>query len=289
MDHEDIHQKRSPKLHPSPKSNDTSWDILTTLRWDSSPSRDAAIQLHDPAHTIEQCNFYLLPFHRDRMLSAAQAFQRPFPEKLHGDAGLQAFEDMLLGAALSHADVFPNSLRIRVLLSEVGQVSITTSALPKSVPSRLLLYPTPLLLKTYLIDHPPTYRIFLSPYPTSPNLHTRHKTTFRAHYDDLRSLLPNETTDSATNDGLLPEILLYNQDDELMEGTFTTPYLNRDSHLVTPQANAGGNLGTTRRWALERGWCKADHIRKDEIHVGMQVWLSNSVRGWGWGVVEAWR
>ena len=81
-----------------------------------------------------------------------------------------------------------------------------------------------------------------------------------------------------------------------MEGTFTTPYLEdqrRDgtdgvqcSCFITPRAQAGGNLGTTRRWALEKDWCEEARIMKDDISIGQSVWLSNGVRGWGWGRVE---
>ena len=71
-----------------------------------------------------------------------------------------------------------------------------------------------------------------------------------------------------------------------MEGTFTTPYFFRDGKWVTPAERCGGNLGTTRRWALETGLCVEGIVRAEEVKDGELVWLSNGVRGWGWGKVE---
>lgn len=45
-------------------------------------------------------------------------------------------------------------------------------------------------------------------------------------------------------------------------------------------------MGVTRRWALERGLCEEGVVRRGEVREGEVVWLSNGVRGFGWGVVE---
>lgn len=45
-------------------------------------------------------------------------------------------------------------------------------------------------------------------------------------------------------------------------------------------------MGTTRRWALGRGLCVQEPVTKGSVEVGEKVWLSNGVRGWGWGKVE---
>lgn len=71
-----------------------------------------------------------------------------------------------------------------------------------------------------------------------------------------------------------------------MEGSITTPYFLRGERWVTPIASQGGNLGTTRRWALETGLCVEAHVARTSVHLGEVVWLSNGVRGWGWGKVE---
>ncbi len=45
-------------------------------------------------------------------------------------------------------------------------------------------------------------------------------------------------------------------------------------------------MGTTRRWALETGLCSEMAILRSDVKAGEVVWLSNGVRGWGWGRVE---
>lgn len=45
-------------------------------------------------------------------------------------------------------------------------------------------------------------------------------------------------------------------------------------------------MGTTRRWALERGLCVEGRVDRGSVRWGEVVWLSNGVRGWGWGRVE---
>lgn len=71
-----------------------------------------------------------------------------------------------------------------------------------------------------------------------------------------------------------------------MEGSITTPYFARKGKWVTPPTAHGGNVGTTRRWALETGLCSEREVLRCDVKVGEVVWLSNGARGWGWGRVE---
>jgi len=82
-----------------------------------------------------------------------------------------------------------------------------------------------------------------------------------------------------------PEVLLFNYGDEIMEGSICTPYFFRGGHWITPNVSCGGNVGTTRRYALEQGLCEDGIIMKDSVKVGEMVVLSNGVRGFGWGIV----
>ena len=78
-----------------------------------------------------------------------------------------------------------------------------------------------------------------------------------------------------------------NEDGDIMEGSLTTPYFWRGGAWVTPKAESGGNLGTTRRWAVERVENLVEgRVERVSVEIGEKVWLSNGVRGWGWGKVE---
>jgi branched-subunit amino acid aminotransferase/4-amino-4-deoxychorismate lyase len=75
------------------------------------------------------------------------------------------------------------------------------------------------------------------------------------------------------------EVLLYNTNGELIDGSITTLYFYRDNKWVTPRG--GGLEGTTRRYALEAGLCSvADSaVRSDSLRDGETIWLSNAFRG----------
>lgn len=139
-----------------------------------------------------------------------------------------------------------------------------------------------------LFTNPPTFDVFVSPITTTPSLFTNHKTTNRAQYDEVRSLIPVVSAHSHEQRSRhFAEILLINRNGELMEGSITTPYLLRAGEWITPAAQCGGNLGTTRRYALEAGLCKEGIIMRESLYAGQKVVLSNGVRGFGWGYVEA--
>ena len=70
-----------------------------------------------------------------------------------------------------------------------------------------------------------------------------------------------------------------------MEGCITTPYFKRGLDWITPQASCGGNLGTTRRWAVERGLCKCEVVQIGSVKDGEMIVLSNGARGFQSGFV----
>lgn len=164
-----------------------------------------------------------------------------------------------------------------MILTKFSELTITSNPTP-SVSISTLFPPN---LQAPNPEIPITWRIFISPHlvPSSP--YTTHKTTVRELYITVRSLLPPSASSSS-----MDEILLVNQDGDIMEGSITTPYFWRGERWVTPTARSGGNLGTTRRWALESGLCVEGKIGRANVEVGEGVWLSNGARGWGWGRIE---
>jgi len=84
------------------------------------------------------------------------------------------------------------------------------------------------------------------------------------------------------------EVLLFNPEGNITEGSVLTPYFYREGRWITPRVEeAGGQRGTSRRWALERGLCVEGLVEKRSVRVGERVWVSNGVRGFGWGKVMA--
>ena len=172
--------------------------------------------------------------------------------------------------------------QLRVIVFHGGAINVTSTPVPAVELSSL--FPTSF---SELLAQPPSSNIFVSPVSTSPSLFTSHKTTKRTQYDDIRALLPNSSEKSKGDAApLLAEILLVNHNGEIMEGSITTPYFLREGEWITPAAKCGGNLGTTRRYALEQGICKESIVMKKSVQMGERVVLSNSFRGFGWGFVE---
>jgi branched-subunit amino acid aminotransferase/4-amino-4-deoxychorismate lyase len=88
------------------------------------------------------------------------------------------------------------------------------------------------------------------------------------------------------------EVLLWNEHGFMTEGSVLTPYFYRNGKWITPaveDSNIGGQRGTSRRWALERRLAVEGVVEMASIRVGERIWLSNGVRGFGWGRVQATR
>jgi 4-amino-4-deoxychorismate lyase len=130
-----------------------------------------------------------------------------------------------------------------------------------------------------------SYSILLDSQPTPVDSHTIFKTTRRPHYDSSRSRKLNQ---NSTSD-LAEEVLLFNPSGNIMEGSLTTPYFHRNGRWVTPpvwEANHGGQRGTTRRYAIEKTLCVEETIPSSSLKNGEKVWISNGVRGFGWGLLK---
>ncbi|MCJ1437635.1 hypothetical protein MMC27_007022 [Xylographa pallens] len=262
-------------LHPSP-----GLAIFTTLR------SDALLLTHPLNHfsptptsppSPSPSQFYLLPHHRDRLLSAAHQFSFQHSiTTLSDPSSLSILQSALSQHLLTTyaSSTHPSPVRIRITVSSNGDLTLTsapTPALPLSAFFPLSLSPSP---------DPATaaWRIRLSPIAVTPSPYTVHKTTSREMYDTARAHVLATAADV--------EVLVVNEQREVMEGSLTTPYFWRDGRWLTPRDGCGGNRGTTRRWALERGVAVEGVVRAEDVRVGEVVWLSNGVRGFGWGRVE---
>jgi 4-amino-4-deoxychorismate lyase len=255
------------------------FQILTSVRGDlmlaKCPENNRFSSF--PAHC---CKYYLLEYHRDRMLAAAHDFGWDLAaQKFAGPDGLRCLEILLddhvrgkwSGESIPTIDT---PLKLRILLSKAGELTISSAPCEPISPIAAF----PLSLSPNLPIDTCSWRIHLWPVPIKRSLFTKHKTTCRAQYNLVRSHLLSHD--------LGTEILLVNQEGEITEGSITTPYFFRNGHWITPRASCGGNIGTTRRWAIQQGLCIEGVVKIEEVKVGETVWLSNGVRGFGWGVVE---
>ncbi|KAJ5252193.1 hypothetical protein N7489_002603 [Penicillium chrysogenum] len=220
-------------------SSPQSFEIISSLRFDPGLP-DAACRHASSYPDPHKSPYYLLAYHQDRLIAAAAHFQwNGALTWLQQD--LQSFEEFLDSSIADRSKAW----RLRVVVNSQGKARVEANA-------------------TASID------LMKS---TIPSGFTTHKTTARDDYMAARLRAGiNSPTDSA-------EVLVVNPNDEVMEGSITTPYFLRDHMWITPPLSSGGNAGTTRRYALSQGFCLEHTISRDELVDGELCWLSNGVRG----------
>lgn len=254
------------------------WNIMTSIRSDP--------QLYDYLGTTR---YYMLSYHQIRMQNAARCFGWHEAERaLLGNEGFQNLANALDTYAARSSDMeamlTSTSYKLRVVVDRTGLFDVSASEVPKM--SIANLYPKSLSA----LDSSPgetAWRVFISPVSTTPTMFTKHKTTLRAIYDGVRKYIPAwaVNTRGPGSSAIMPEILLVNTQGEIMEGSITTPYFFRKGRWVTPPATSGGNIGTTRRWALESELCVEEVVDMRDVQMGESIWLSNGARGWALGTV----
>lgn len=254
-------------------SHGDDFHIFTTFRVDGALLSDAA---HTSLCGGHKTDIYLLPFHFDRLKTAAatvSGFRCPeammdldsFEQRIQDAIGLSNSEKSLehLG---SHADAKQAVVRRgKAAWWPNGHLDITLVPVPRTFSSLL-----PTSFGAFPI--PTTWTAVLDDQPTEPDLYTEIKTSRRIAYDRARKSAGLDLTSTT-------EVLLYNLKGEIIDGSITTVYFYRDNKWMTPECR--GLEGTTRRFALETGLCSlADSaIRMDSLRDGETVWLSNAFRG----------
>lgn len=98
-----------------------------------------------------------------------------------------------------------------------------------------------------------------------------HKTTHRAFYDDTRGRYMAETG--------CQEVLFRNENGFLTEGSFTTLFVKRDGHLLTPALCHGVLPGTLRAALVESGRAVEADLMPEDLAAADEIYVGNSVRG----------
>lgn len=155
---------------------------------------------------------------------------------------------------------------------------------PKSLSTIADPFPNLQYLRPYL-----HWCVFITVDKRTPSLFTRHKTSNRFEYDKALARLPASPPPIVINGIQLQiEILIVNDRWEIMEGCRFTPYFRSGDKWITPAAHCGGNLGTTRRWALSKGLCEEGVVQGGSVKDNDIIVLSNGAKGFQAGIVRPW-
>lgn len=260
-------------------AHDQSFRIITSLLYSSNLSSGPA---NLGVFYVDQV--YLFDSHVERLKASAQAFG--------WSEALDALFEQDPGIVINHAiqnhisrqygnnDLGNCSYRVRILVSQTGKVDVESSkTMSTAGPSSYngVFFPSTLSLvhdETVWPMEVPPCTIYADAELTGPSLFTTHKTTRRNHYDDARARV-GISNSPATR----AEVLLVNSEGEIMEASLSTPYFLRGGQWITPRSSCGGNIGTTRRWALKRRLCEEGVVRVTDLRDGEEIWISNGVRG----------
>lgn len=251
-----------------------SFELFSSLRYDplltSLPTNTSTWGPTTATSKPDHSPYYMLPFHRDRMLQAAENFKwATAADRIDGAPGFSHLLEKL-NQAIDTDSTTP--LRVKAILDHDGIIqveSMPTPALPTEnlYPSRL---PPPRAASNEAVKvspltggsltlgpddtvqgDPPREDPFLvlpDTGKTAASPFTSYKTTSRDMYTAARERV------GIVDWSERKEVLLVNKDGDIMEGSLTSPYFWRDGRWVTPAVGSGGQVGTTRRWALDKGY-----------------------------------
>lgn len=252
--------------------------IYTSIRFDpilkDSPENTAA-SFNFP------CPFYMLEHHWTRLQVAnwsAQFWPNGISPKAHERPA--EFLRGLLYAVKQWQKMHPieaewaESLRIRRRSYACGRVTTEIWQIPRKPLSDFF----PTTFDLYIDGSKTEWTVTMDKQPTQATEATMFKIWDRQPQSRARAdagILSLSTT---------KEVLLYNPDNQILDGSNSTPYFYRKGRWVTPTSSCGGLQGTTRRWALEKGLCVEAVISTDSLTDGEIVWFSNAVKGFFWAI-----
>jgi len=186
-------------------------------------------------------DYLLLERHLRRLQTSAAYF------------GFRYSEEMVRAALDERTLGFASPQRVRLLLNEEGEISISATDLAPA-------------------DQNTVFNLVLASETTNPaDRFLFHKTTNRTFYDDTRQRLQAETG--------CQEVLFLNDHGFLTEGSYMTLFVKRQGRLLTPALRHGLLPGTLRAGLLERGIAVEADLRPEDLRSADAIYVGNSVRG----------
>jgi len=247
------------------------FELFSSLRYDPK-------LLHEEfnAAVAGQPSPYLLfSYHVDRLRAAAAAFDWPLAKDVMNPPGIEEMLRTKCDEAVARAEASENGLMIRMLLSREGEFRVQAlSARPLLRRALDAAYFNPDTWQgtsngnTAAVPQP-VLKVYMDTESTPSSMFTSYKTTARAHYEAAQRRIG--MTDRTK------EVVLYNENDEITEGSVRNVAFWRDGGWVSPPNSSGGLPGTIRRWLLEHGILKEKIMHKYDMHPGEWVLLTNGV------------
>ena len=201
--------------------------------------------LIETMHASPSGDIALIDLHLDRLLHSAQTLGYAHGERKDIK---QQIENHLCSRPPTGSEQ-----RIRLLMSEAGEVTIESYPLPP-----LIGLPLVAVSALEIQSHEPLLQ---------------HKTTYRPWYADTPSWLLSHPD--------FFDLIFLNENQEVCEGSRSNVYLWQDGVWVTPPLRCGLLGGVLRRQLLESGQVVEKPIPVSALHTDpLGLRLSNGLRGW---------
>jgi 4-amino-4-deoxychorismate lyase len=256
---------RGVEVHSSELAARKDFYIFTSYLWENCGNAQ---------HITHSENHYFLPYHRDRLVSAAQTFNwTDVLNLLQGDEGVKRISSVVDEhlMALCDAEQAPAQRKIKVCIYKSTRFHVESTAIALTDLINLSHLPVDLNQGVDRVRH---CIVKLDVEPTISSPFTTHKTSERNVYDQAR-----RAADIIYAPATTAEVLLFNPRNEILECSLSTPYFLRNGQWVTPSLSSGGNAGVTRRLAMESGLCEEQVILVESVRHDEAIWISNGVRG----------
>lgn len=186
--------------------------------------------------------FWLLDGHLARLARSAEYFNFPFDP----DMIVKTLND-------SVAENGGERLRVRLLLNEFGQPSVTVTEIAKAADDAMIAF----AISESRLDR--------------NNALLFHKTTRRELYDkELQYYHDQYGAD---------EVIYLNLENELAEGSRSNIFLEIDDELLTPHLKSGLLPGVLRANLIASGRAREQVLTLDDLRRADAIYLGNSVRG----------
>ena len=155
------------------------------------------------------------------------------------------------GAAFSkiNEQCYLEPLRIRLLIQKSGYVEVETAQFKAEA-------------RAWVLKISPTRLKFDDPW-------LQIKTTNRHLYDSERAAMPEG----------VDELIYFNEQDELCEGTITNIFVPKHGKLLTPQKDCGLLPGTFRQELIDQGVAVTGILHLEDLQKAKAIYVGNSLRG----------
>ncbi|MCK5849533.1 MAG: aminotransferase class IV, partial [Kiritimatiellae bacterium] len=147
-------------------------------------------------------------------------------------------------------EIDKESCVVRLLVSRKGVLKLETRALPDSVDK---VFDVELAGAPVDVSDPFLY----------------HKTTNRSVYENAKAACAD-----------CDDVILYNEQGEITEGTIANVVLNMGGRLLTPPVSSGLLAGTFRDHLIEAGEIEEQVLSLEDLSAADEIFLVNSVRKW---------